>query len=71
MVGRGLLVYPILLFSLHVPLSRSPDMTEILLTGTLNLNSINQYDMGLNTRKPVFEGWRKTMAQISPHIGAV
>ena len=32
-------VYPILLFSL--PLSgRSPDMTEILLTGTLSLNSI-------------------------------
>ena len=36
----GLLVYPILFFSL--PLSgRSPmsDVTEILLTGTLNLNS--------------------------------
>ena len=34
-------IYPILLFSL--PLSgRSPDMTEILLTGTLSLNSINQ-----------------------------
>ena len=33
--GWGLLVYPILLFSL--PLSgRSPDMTEILLTGTLS-----------------------------------
>ena len=37
----GPFVYPILLFSL--PLSgRSPDMTEILLTRTLSLNSINQ-----------------------------
>ena len=38
--SRGLLVYPIPLFSL--PFSgRSPesDITEILLTGTLNLNS--------------------------------
>ena len=36
-LGLGLLVYHILLFSL--PLSgRSPDMTEILLTGTLSFN---------------------------------
>ena len=41
--GWGLRVfYPILLFSL--PLSgKIPDMTEILLTGTLSLNSINQF----------------------------
>ena len=39
-VGWALLVYPILVFSL--PLSgRSLDMTEILLTGTLSLSSIN------------------------------
>ena len=38
--GQGLLVYPILLSFL--PLSgRGPDMTEILLTGTLSINSIN------------------------------
>ena len=36
--GWGLLVYPILLFSL--PLSgRSPDMTEILLTGTQRIKT--------------------------------
>ena len=39
--GWGLLVYPILLF--YLPLSgSSPDMTVILLTGTLSLNSINR-----------------------------
>ena len=42
--GRGLLVYPILLFPLFFlsdSLSgRHCDMTEILLTGTLSLNSI-------------------------------
>ena len=39
--GKGLLVYPILLFSL--PLSgRSSGMTEILLTGTLSLNPIKR-----------------------------
>ena len=35
-LGGGLLVYPILLFS------PSPMMTELLLTGTLIVNSINQ-----------------------------
>ena len=35
--GRGLLVYPILLF--YLP---HPDMTEILLTRTLSLNSIKK-----------------------------
>ena len=40
-VGPGLLVYPNFLFSL--PLSgRSPDVTEIMLTGTFSLNSIKQ-----------------------------
>ena len=41
-MGRNwvLLVYPFLLFSLTFS-GRSRDMTEILLTGTLNLNSIN------------------------------
>ena len=39
----GLLVYLILLF--YTPLSlRSPNMTEISLTGTLSLNSINQFN---------------------------
>ena len=38
-VSWSLLFYPILLFSLPW---RSPDMTEILLTGILSLNSINQ-----------------------------
>ena len=33
--GLGLLVYPILIFSRHLS-GRSPDMTEILLTGTIN-----------------------------------
>ena len=37
LVTTGLLSYPILLFSLSV---RSPDMTEKLLAGTINLNSI-------------------------------
>ena len=38
--GQGLLVYPIILF--YRPLAgRSPDMTEILLIGTLSLNLIN------------------------------
>ena len=32
----GILVYPILLF-LNPPSERSPGMTEILLTGTINL----------------------------------
>ena len=36
----GRLVYPIPLFSLPIS-GRSPDMIEILLTGTLNLNVIN------------------------------
>ena len=41
MEDQGLLVYPIFLFAL--PLSgRSPDMTEILLTGTLSLSLISQ-----------------------------
>ena len=39
--GWGLFVYPILLFSLLLS-GRSPNMTEILLTGTLSLNSISQ-----------------------------
>ena len=40
--GPGLLVYPILLFSL--PLSGGTvDMTEILLTGILSLNSVKLY----------------------------
>ena len=39
--GWGLLVYPILLFSLPLA-ERSPSMTEILLTGTLHINSSNQ-----------------------------
>ena len=39
--GWGLLVYPNLPFCL--PLSgRSPDITEMLLTGSLSLNSINE-----------------------------
>ena len=38
--SRGLLVYPILLFSLpHSGRSPESDITELLLTGTLNLNS--------------------------------
>ena len=39
-LSGGLLVYPILLFSLHLS-GRSPesDITEILLNWTLNLNS--------------------------------
>ena len=42
-VGIGAyLVYPILPFSLRL-CGRSPDMTDILLTGTLSLNSINLY----------------------------
>ena len=40
-LGQGLLVYLILLFFLP-PSRRSPDMTGILLTGMLNLNSTNQ-----------------------------
>ena len=43
--GWGLLVYPILLF--YLPLSgRSPNMTEILFTGSLSLNSFNQSKSG-------------------------
>ena len=40
-LGQGLLVYPILLFFLP-PSRRSPDMTEIFLSGMLNHNSTNQ-----------------------------
>ena len=40
-LGLGLKVYPSLLFFLP-PSRRSPKMTEILLTGLLNLNSIKQ-----------------------------
>ena len=40
-MGQGLLVYPILLFFLP-PSRRSPDMTGVLLTGMLNINSTNQ-----------------------------
>ena len=40
-VGRGIFVYLILLFSLYLSGRRS-NMTKILLTGTLNLNVINQ-----------------------------
>ena len=52
--GWGLLVYPILLFSL--PLSgRCPDMTEILLTWTLSLNqSINAEYFYVLHFSPVF-----------------
>ena len=40
-LGQGLLVYSILFFFLP-PTRRNPDMTGILLTGMLNLNSTNQ-----------------------------
>ena len=40
-LGQGLLVYHILCFFLPL-FRRSPDMTVILLTGMLNLNSTNQ-----------------------------
>ena len=39
--GWDLLVYPIAIFSLHLS-GRSNDMTDILWTGTLGLNSIIQ-----------------------------
>ena len=39
--GRGILVCPILLFSLHL-FEMSPNMIEILLTGPKSRNSINQ-----------------------------
>ena len=42
--GWGVLVYPILLC--YLPLSgRSPAMTEILLTGTLSLNSMKSINI--------------------------
>ena len=49
-LGQGLLVYPILRFFLS-PSRRSPDMTGILLTGTLNLNSTNQSKLILQQSK--------------------
>ena len=44
----GLLVYPILLFSLPL-FGRSPDMTEILLTETLSLNQSIIYSVSMKS----------------------
>ena len=53
--GQGIIAYPVFLFS-HPLSGRSPDISEILLTRTLCLNSIDEfsqliqfiYDMGRN-----------------------
>ena len=51
-MGLGLLVQPIPLFSL--PLSgRSPDIIEILLTGTLSLNSMKKLCLLLFAKVPI------------------
>ena len=50
----GLLIYTILLFSLHFS-ERSPDMTEIFLTGTLSLNSIQKLGKKIFTMNLLFK----------------